>query len=918
MPGFNRISWFRLLHPCQKRLGHPCSYSWLAERSQFFFPETLIYNLFTLMENLLLQTKLNMPVVRGDVVPRMRLIEQLNTGLTVKSGFTRRLTLISAPAGYGKTTAAVEWLRGLEAEIAWLGLDEEDNDPVRFMSYLAATFQQADAKLGKRSQELLQGTQSPQVEAFITWLINDLSQRAVPLILALDDYHFIQNPMIHKLVSYFLEHQPPHLHQVVLTREDPLLPVSRLLSRGQALELRQDDLRFTAAETADFFKSTIGLNLSGGDIDILQRRTEGWAAGLQLAALSMQGQDDTHKVVQYFAGSNRYILDYLFEEVFAQQAAETQEFLVRTSILNQLTGDLCDQVVGQGDSRAMLEMLERANLFIQPVDPGREWYRYHRLFRDLLRHRLRVQQNDDMKQLHLRACDWYQEHNLQSDAVHHALAAAEWDLAKELVLGLSERMMKRGEIVTLLGWLERFPDSFLKENTKIALEYIWVLILLGKNELAKTWLEQVETAAQGDLELAGSITSAWAYLARAEGDAQRTIEYSQRALELVPEENKSHRSILAINLGIAYWHIGKMEEAVKALDEAQKTAQESQNYFALLAALIFLGRVEAVRGNLHKAAEMFRAAIKQEKSVPLAGLAHLDLGAMQYEWNDLESCQESIKKGQKIIGSSGNLDFQVAGYMQLARCENALGNSGKAREALTRLQELEQSPEVPDPTRVRSYCLRAEIEIQQGNLSRAKELVEQVELDVDAHPFYRFFGLLRERILLAEGKKEAVRQSLIAKAAQVDEAGWRYGWFAVQILRALAEADQESQIEILGEVLEQTEKQGFMRIYADHGQALKPLLIETAQRGINPEYVGRILAAMRVEPDLPAGIVEHLSGREIEVLRLVSAGLTNREIAGQLYLSPGTIKTHVHNICGKLGVANRTQAVMRARDLRII
>jgi LuxR family maltose regulon positive regulatory protein len=315
------------------------------------------------MQDIVLKTKLNMPVSRGNVVVRPRLINQLNNDLWAADGFTRRLTLISAPAGYGKTTAAMEWLGDLETEILWLSLDEEDNDPARFMTYLVAAFQQVDAKIGLKTLELLQSPQPPQPETLITLLINDLSGKTEPLILTLDDYHFIQNPLIHELVAFLLEHQPAQIHQVILTREDPLLPVSRLLSRGQASEIRQDDLRFTPGETADFLNRTMGIKLTHDDIDSLQRRTEGWVAGLQFAALSMQGQDDLHTLVQNFAGSNRYIIDYLFEEVFNRQSAEVQEFLVKTSILNQLSAELCDAVAGRSDSQDLLESLERSNLF---------------------------------------------------------------------------------------------------------------------------------------------------------------------------------------------------------------------------------------------------------------------------------------------------------------------------------------------------------------------------------------------------------------------------------------------------------------------------------------------------------------------------------------------------------------------------
>jgi len=768
---------------------------------------------------------------------------------------------------------------------------------------------------------MLQSPQPPQAETLITLLINDLARKQELLILALDDYHFIQNPLIHELVTFLLEHQPAQIHQVILTREDPLLPVSRLLSRGQASEVRQDDLRFTADETGVFFHRTMGIKLARDDIDALHRRTEGWVAGLQLAALSMQGQDDLHNFVKYFAGSNRYILDYLFEEVFTCQTADVQEFLVRTSVLNQLTAELCDEVAVRSDSQELLESLERTNLFIVPLDLSREWYRYHRLFRDLLRHSMQIRADVNETDLHLRASKWYMEHGLNSDAVHHALAASEWVLASDLILDLSDRMMKRGEIVTLLGWFTKFPDELMRADPELCLGYIWTLILTGQNEMAESLLAHVEENTNDQPQYHGSLTSAQAYLARTNGDIPGTIELSERALELIPKEDKSTRSILAVNLGIAYWHSGQMEEAAQALDEALRTAQEAENYYALLAALIFLGRVEAVRGNLQKAAEMIQLALKNGKSAPLTGLAHIDLGALQYEWNDLKTSRENVLKGLEIIDTSGNFEWQVAGLMLLARLESALTNTKSVNECLRKLQELEGSVEVLAPNRARSHALRAEIALQRGDLSGAQQLAEQIKMDVDAHSFYRFFGLIRERILIGEGRKKEATQSLTCKADQAERVGWIYGWIAAQILRALATENLETGIELLREALVRSHQEGFIRVYADHGQAIKPFLVEAAQRGVTPEYIGQILAAIQVPPEKdisPTGIVEQLSEREIEVLRLVSAGLTNREIAKKLYLSPGTIKTHVHNICGKLGVTNRTQAVMRARDLNLI
>lgn len=873
------------------------------------------------MENLLLKTKLNMPLTRGSVVRRQRLIDQLSADLWVADGFARRLTLISAPAGFGKTTLAMEWLSNLDGQILWISLDEEDNDPARFMTYLVAAFQLADAEIGCRTLEMLQSPQPPQAETLITALINDLAGKQMPFILTLDDYHFIQNPMVHKLVGFLLDHQPAQVHQVILTREDPLLPVSRLLSHGQAREIRQDDLRFTPSESADFLSRTMGIRLSRDDIDTLQQRTEGWVAGLQFAALSMQGHSDRHNFVKYFAGSNRYILDYLFEEVFTRQTADVQDFLVRTSILKQLTAEICDAVVERDDSQELLESIERSNLFIVPLDLTRQWYRYHSLFRDLLRHRLQMLEGVEETTFHLRASKWYEAHGFHSDAVHHALAAKEWDRASELLLNTSEKMIKRGEIVTLLGWFAQFPDEALSTNPGLCLDYVWALILTGQNELAESLLADVEESTKDMPQFHGSMTSAQAFLARTQGDIPATIALSERAMKLISKTDTSTRGVLAVNLGIAYWHIGQMEQAAQALVEARMAAQETSNVYVLLSALIFLARVQAARGKLRQAARMYEQAIRKGKKAPIVGLAHHDLGALYYEWDDLKSCREQLLQGQMINDLSGNIEFQAADYMLLARLEKAAGQASAVREALEKIQELEQTGKVPSPTHNRIMAFQVEMALMQDDLLGAQQLATQLNEDVDAHPFYRYIGLTRERLLIAQGEKLEAARHLKAKTKSADEAGWIYGGIAVRILESIATEDQESGLQILIAALERSQAEGYVRAFADHGQILAAKLVEAAQRGVYPEYIGRILKAIRQDSDRETSstqLVEQLSEREIEVLRLVSAGLSNREIAAKLYLSPGTIKTHVHNICGKLGVANRTQAVTYARDLKLI
>jgi LuxR family maltose regulon positive regulatory protein len=870
---------------------------------------------------MLLKTKLNMPVLRDSLIQRQRLVDQLNFDLWTEEGFARKLTLISAPAGYGKTTAAVEWLSEYPGRKLWLSLDEDDNDPARFIAYLVAAFQEVDANIGSRTMQMAQSPEPPAVETLITALINDIAGIQSSLILALDDYHFIQTPKIHEMVGYFLEHQPNHLHQVVLTREDPLLPVSRLLSRGQALEIRQEDLRFTSAESSEFLGQTMGVKLPRNEMEALQRRTEGWVAGLQFAALSLQGHPDQDKYVQQFTGSNRYILDYLFEEVFNRQPAAVQEFLVRTSILNQLTAELCDAVVEREESQEVLMTIERGNLFIVPLDLSREWYRYHRLFRDLLRHQLQIHEQSLEASLHLRASEWYEAHGMQAEAVQHALLAKEWIRAGELVLGVSNRMIKQGEIVTLLGWFKQFPEQVMRRNPQLSLEFAWALILTGQNEAAEAMLAHVESITREMPEHRGTLVSAQAFVARTKGDIPATIELSEKALTLIPQDDRSTRGILAINLGITYWHVGQMEQAEKSLQEAQTLSQESGNIYALLSAMVFLGRVQAVRGNLRQAVRAFEQAIEKGGEAPIIALAHLDLAVIHYEWNDLRSCREQLEKGQEINETSGNLEFLSAGYMLETRLENASGNQKAYAAALSKVQELVQSGVIPAPNHNRCLAFLVEMALMEGEVLAAEQLVEQLEMDVDAHAFYRYIGLAKERLLIAQNEKSTAAKRLQEKIKKADQADWVYGGIATRILQSIVAEGQETEFEIFTEALARSQTEGYLRVYADHGQVMVPNLLEAARRGLHTEYIGRILACIRQDEALEtaaASQVEKLSERELEVLRLIAVGLSNREIAEQLYLSPGTIKTHVHNICGKLEASNRTQAVMHARDFNLI
>jgi LuxR family transcriptional regulator, maltose regulon positive regulatory protein len=896
----------------------------------------------------LLQTKLHIPPLRASFVPRPRLIVRLNAGLE------GRLTLVSAPAGYGKTTLVTEWLSSLvsdpsphgkvkEVQAAWLSLDEGDNDPMRFLAYLIAAVQQIQPGFGESVRAMLRSPQLPPAEMFLTALVNELAAIPMQFILVLDDYHVIHSLPIHQQLSFLLEHQPARMHLVLMTREDPLLPIPRLRARGQVLEIRQEDLCFTVQEAADFLERVMGLGLSPENVAALEQRTEGWIAGLQLAALSMQGMGNPDDFVQAFTGSNRFVLDYLIEEVFKQQPAEVQDFLLKSSILERLCERLCDAVISdpasgtreeekrssntdqparQTGSQAILERLDASNLFIVPLDQSRTWYRYHHLFSELLRVRLRASPMYDEASLHKRASRWFETEGHLAEAIQHELAAMDWIQAGKLIQRVSGDMLKRGETVSLVGWYNRIPEDRLLADPGLYFNYCWSLLLAGQFETPGRLLERAEQAMQAEPALLGQVAAAQAYLERARGEHACMIEHSERALALLPKSEVGSRGLVAVNLGLAYWHMGKMQAAEGTLTEALEAGQATGNTYAVLTAIIFQGRVLAVRAQLKQAAGMFEKAIELGGQIPINCLAHLDMSLLYYEWNDLEASRRHLEQAGVLCERSGNVEFQVSTLLMEIRLNLAQGDITEAQQALDKALELIHSGKVPAPTAARVVSAQVQVALARWDLAAAGQLESQLPENSDTHPFYRYMGMVKAQLWLAQGRKDAARPYLAALYARAEEGGWKYGMIAVRVQQAVAAERQEEGIKFLGEALEMAQPENIIRTFAEAGDALVPHLQEAARMGIKPEHVGRILSVRGEMPKTiatgPSTLVEPLSGRELEVLRLVTAGLSNREIAGKLVISPGTAKTHIHNLCGKLGVRNRTEAAMKAKELGLV
>ncbi len=925
----------------------------------------------------LLATKLYIPPVRRPgLLSRPRLVERLKVGAAGK------LTLISAPAGFGKTTLLAEWQHalaltsipssigrgepGARARVAWLSLDEGDNDSVRFWRYVVAALQTIDASFGQVAQAALESSQPPPPEPLVTALINDVAAFSSPIILVLDDYHAIEAESIHTGLDFLLDHLPSQLHLVITSRADPPLSLARRRARRELTEIRTADLRFTTQEAAEFLNTYMGLGLSAEDVTALESRTEGWIVGLHLAALSLQGRTDKHDFVAAFAGDNRYIADYLVEEVLWRQPPPIQAFLLQTSMLDRLSGPLCDAVTGQGGSQAILEKLEQANLFIVPLDDRRCWYRYHHLFAGLLRQRLlQVGTQDLMPRLHRRASEWYEGEGLLDEAIAHALAAPDQEYAAALLNRYAMAMVARGESVIARSWLEALPESLLRSRPLLCVVYAWCTFLAPPHSLEtpERWLREAEGALQAlspdedklghDLVVA-SIATLRAFLAYNRGDDLRAvIALSSQALNAVPEEHRLFRSALVFNMAQAHQLMGDRAAADRAFAEARRIAEAGGSlHIALLTASI-QADLARCRGRLRQAAAICREAMQSiaepaERSgrlAPAVGALSIVLGGILLEWNDLAGAERALTSGLERIVLSGELGSQIEGYTWLIRLKQALGDAQAALDLIEQGERLEPFfASYFAAHRARLWLAQAESDprclAQAARWAQANHIKLDTKENISEIPLFRDpEPLILARLLIAQcreappARRQADLQPLLSFLEQQlhreEEAGWKGEVLRLLILQALALQAQGAVVGALGcleRALALAEPEGYVRIFVDEGVPMARLLYQAAERGIVPDYTGRLLAAFETgenkpltpTPADPSVFVEPLSEREIEILGLVAQGFTNREIARQLVLSPGTVKVHTSHIYDKLDVHSRTQAVTKARVLGIL
>ena len=883
----------------------------------------------------LLATKLHVPPEPPHLVPRQRLLSQVDNSLSC------RLMLISAPAGCGKTSLLSEWrasANGQQWPLTWLSLDESDSDPVRFLMYLIAALQQIDPVIGHAAQAMLRSPQPAPPEVLLTALINDLVVVAAPFVLILDDYHVIDSPVVHQQVAFLLEHQPAHMHVIILTREDPPLPLSRLRARGQVAEIRQSDLLFTLDETVEFLRQAAQLDLDQTDIAALHRRTEGWIAGLQLFALSLRGHDDVRQSIRSFTGSDRYILDYLVDEVFHHQPPAVQEFLLKTSILDRLSVSLCDAVADREDSHALLPDLERANLFIIPLDPAREWYRYHLLFADLLRHRLRLETPGTEAQLHQRASRWYADHDFQAEAIRHALAAADWDNAARLILHAGDELLKHGETATLLHWYNALPDEFVRARSDLCLSYSWSLIFAAQLDKAEACLQEAEQLAQNNPAVLGQALAAQAYVARTRGDGRRVVELSQRALALLSPDDDNSRGIVTMNLGMAYWYAGQLDGAQQMLNTARDAAHRSGNSYAAVTAQIFLCRIVAAHGQMHQAAVAYRQVIAECGSSPMAALAQIDLARLLYEWNDLEAAAQQAQRSVELSRRGGNAEMVPASYQTLALIKQAQGDAAAAQAALQESMHLLEQPGLSLSARWHALAYHTQIALRSHDLALCAYLIDQYPpLDqVETLPDYLLLSSTYAQWLLGQDQRAACAELLAARYERASRAGVQQALVQTRALQALAAATHEETLSFLNDALTLAEPEGYIRTFLDLGEPMRLLLLRMkAEGGRMKSYADTLLAAFPTQEELHPShrtahaqrvhvslslqpLVEPLTERELEILRLLPTELSTRELAEHLVVSINTIKTQLKSIYAKLEVHSREEAVEKAHMLNLL
>ena len=912
------------------------------------------------MSTPVLVTKLYIPPPRDSVITRPRLIERLNEGLH------RKLTLISAPAGFGKTTLVSDWLSGGGYPTAWLSLDDADNDPARFLAYLIAALQTVAPTIGDGVVSALQSPQPPPPESILTALLNAVASLPDHILLVLDDYHLVDARPVDDALAFLLDHLPPQMHLVMTTREDPRLPLARLRARGHLTEIRAADLRFTHEEAGAFLKEVMGLDLGPADIITLDGRTEGWIAGLQLAALSMQGHEDTTGFIQAFAGNHRYIVDYLVDEVLRRQPEPIRRFLLQTSILDRLSGPICDAVTGQEHGGSRLEALERGNLFVVPLDNTRHWYRYHHLFADVLQAQLVAEQPVLVTTLHQRASAWYEENGLVADAVRHALAARDFARAADLIERAMPDLRRSRHEAAALGWIKVLPRELVDCRPVLSALYAGLLLnhgeVEGVEELlanAERWLESTTGTSErpgaslasmvvvDDEEfhrLPGSIAVYRAGRALVVDDLAATVHHARRALDLIPAQDHFYRGAAAALLGLAAWTAGDLEAAHRSYADGMASLRRAGYIADATGGVLALADIRIAQGRLHDAMRTYRQALQlaAEHGPPvLRGTADMYVGMSELycERNDLVAATQHLRTS---TGLGDHIGFPQNPYrwrVAMARIREAQDDLDGALDLLDEAERLYVSDFFPHVRPI--AAVKTRVLVAQGRVDEALAWAREQNLSANDDLSYlrEFEHITLVRAILAESRDSPARPRnhgamvLLGRLLSAAETGERMGSvIEILMLQALAHTlheDIAAALVPLERALTLAEPEDYVRMFIGEGPLMASLLTEAVAQGIMPDYAGRLLTALgEVEPasdptpssspSSSRSLIDPLSPRELEVLQLIAQGRSNREIAEHLFLALSTVKGHNRALFGKLGVQRRTEAVACARNLGLL
>ena len=915
----------------------------------------------------LIATKLQFPPLRPGLLARQRLLGSLFGAPQTK------LILVTAPAGSGKTTLLSTWAASCDQAVAWLSVDEGDNDPVRFLSYVIAACQRVAPQVGQSTLEMLQASPTPDAaltassyapdtpsyEQPLAALVHDLLQRPAPLWLVLDDYHLIQSEAVHQMVRFLLDHQPAQMKLVISTRQEPPLHLPRLRARDQMVEIGKRELNFTLAEAAAFFDQTAGLHLPPEVVAALETRTEGWIAGLQLAALSLRNAENIQVFIHTFAGDNRQVMDYLTEEVFQRQPARLRDFLLQTAILNRLSGPLCDAVLGEGrppeTSQSVLEQLETAQLFVVPLDNRREWFRYHHLFQDFLRARLQKEYPQRLTGLHLRASRWFEDAGDVDTAVEHAFAAPDMPRVAYLLEQYGGRLLNGNRLVTLLNWFQRIPPQDLQANAYLCVGCSWVYVLSGQIAQAEDFLRAAPAtlaayqphyiASEGRIvtgeEIQADLAAVQAFCARMRGDAASTITYSQQALKGLPAADHTSRGAVTLNLGLLQMEQGNLDEAKDLFAEAAEIALRTrENRYVAATALNFHGSILKYQGALDEAAGCYRQIIALETdpsnpavgvsdtSIPdtsAAAMGHLGLAEIHFQRNQLAEATQHLK--QALQTPHPTSDVLTGIYLLHAQLSLLTGDLLQAESWLNQADATGQE-NLGDLLRAERIAVRGAYDLARGDIPAAARLVTESALPIEPRMDAGSIALhrlpeygLAARVWIAQGRPDRALSSLEATVAAATAKRSMVQMLEATLLQAAAHRQQRNTsqaLQSLARAIDLAEPEGYVHPFLSAGEPVEKLLRQAVAQDIRTAYAQKVLSAFRSPAGERGSMVEPLTERERQILRLLAAGLSSTEIAGELVIAVSTVRSYIKVLYRKLDAHGRDQAVDKGRHMGLI